>query len=127
MNAVASTSGSRPLGPHCRALRRGVIGDAIDGRSREGKFLRRIEAELMAQIAASPSFAQSLLIRRAARAMLQLELLDQKMASGNWTAFDGRVQSGLNNAVRLGLKELGLKAAVQRPPTLSEYLSAKTR
>ena len=123
MNTVASTSGSRPLGPHCRALRRGVIGDAIDGRSREGKFLRRIEAELMAQIGASPSFAQSLLIRRAARAMLQLELLDQKMASGNWTAFDGRVQSGLNNAVRTrpeGTGAEGGSAASSDPQRISE-------
>src|SRR5580692_9721016 len=79
---------SRQLPPHCRALRRGVIGDSIDGRSREGKFLRTCEAELTAQVGGEPSFAQSLLIRRAARALLQLEILDKKMASGSWTGHD---------------------------------------
>jgi hypothetical protein len=50
-----------------------VIGDAIDGRSREGKFLRKCEAELVAQTGGEPSFAQRLLVRRIARAMLKLE------------------------------------------------------
>jgi hypothetical protein len=41
--------------------------------------------------------------------MLQLELLDAKMASGTWTAHDARTQGGLNSAVRLALRELGIK------------------
>jgi hypothetical protein len=64
--------------PYCRVFSRGSLGE-IDGRSREGKFLRRIEADLVAQVGGSPTFAPSLLIRRAARSMLQLELLDAKM------------------------------------------------
>ena len=98
------------VGPYCRVFSRGSLGE-IDGRSREGKFLRRIEAELVAQVGGSPSFAQSLLIRRAARSMLQLELLDAKMAAGTWTGHDSRTQGGLNNAVRLALRELGIKPA----------------
>jgi hypothetical protein len=57
--------------------------------------------------------------------MLQLEKLDQKMAGGNWTDFDARTQGGLNNAVRLCLKELGVKAVPARKPTLVEYLAGK--
>jgi hypothetical protein len=38
------------LKPDSRALGRGALGDAIDGRSREGKFVRRIEAELLDQL-----------------------------------------------------------------------------
>jgi hypothetical protein len=38
------------LKPDSRALGRGALGDAIDGRSREGKFIRRIEAELLDQL-----------------------------------------------------------------------------
>jgi hypothetical protein len=53
----------------------------------------------VAQFGGSPSFAQKLLIRRAARAMLRLELLDEKMAAGNWTDHDSRTFGGLNNAV----------------------------
>jgi hypothetical protein len=85
------------------------IGEQFDGRSKEGKFIRRVEAELVAQVGGSPTFAQNLLIRRTARAALQLELLDEKLSSGNWTAHDARMQGGLNNAVRLALKELGLR------------------
>lgn len=124
MNTVASVYGSRRLGPHCRALRRDVIGDAIDGRSKEGKFLRRVEAELRSQIGGEPSFAQSLLIRRAARSMLQLELLDEKMASGTWTSFDARTQGGLNNTIRLCLKELGSKKPADPAPSLHDYLAS---
>ena len=90
MVSQASAHRIAPISPHCRALRRGSLGDSIDGRSREGKFLRKCEVELVAQIGGEPSFAQSLLIRRAARALLQLEILDKKMAAGNWTGHDGR-------------------------------------
>ena len=114
------------VGPYSLAFSRGSVGDTIDGRSREGKFLRRVEAELIAQVGGKPSFAQSLLIRRAARSMLQLELLDEKMASGNWTAHDARTQGGLNNAVRLALKELGLKAIAKQPKlSVPEYLAQR--
>jgi hypothetical protein len=116
-----SSTPKAALAPHCRALRRGVIGDAIDGRSKEGRFLRRCEAELTAHVGGSPSFAQTLLIRRAARAMLRLELLDAKMASGSWTDHDARTFGGLNNALRLALRELGVRETKPKPiPTIAE-------
>ncbi len=62
----------------------------------------------------SPSFAQRLLIRRTARAMLRLELLDAKMSSGDWTDHDARTFGGLNNALRLALRELGVRETKQR-------------
>lgn len=124
MKTAASPLIGIPLGPHCRALRRGVIGDAIDGRSREGKFLRKCEAELLAQTGGEPSFAQRLLIRRIARAMLKLELFDAKMAGDDWTDHDARTYGGLSNALRLMLRELGLKAApVAKPNPLVDHFS----
>ncbi len=121
MITAASSATRRIVKPHCRALRRGVIGDAIDGRSKEGKFLRCCEAELVAHVGGSPSFAQKLLIRRAARAMLRLELLDAKMASGDWTDHDARTFGGLNNALRLALRELGVRETKPKPiPTIAE-------
>jgi hypothetical protein len=61
-----------------------------------------------------------MLIRRCARGMLRLELLDEKMATGNWTDHDGRTFGGLTNPVRLMLRELGVKAeaAPEKPPSL---------
>jgi hypothetical protein len=117
---------NRPLrGAYSKPLRRGVLGD-IDGRSKEGKFLRTIESDLIEQVGGLPSVAQSLLIRRIARTMLSLEILDFKLASGNWNDCDARTQGGLNNNVRLSLTALGLRAVPGRPKeTLSEYLACK--
>jgi hypothetical protein len=102
---------------------RGSLGEA-DGRSREGRFLRQVETELTRHVGGEPSFAQKMLIRRAARAMLRLELLDEKMASGSWTDHDSRTFGGLNNALRLCLRELGVKAVAHKPANpLAEHFS----
>ena len=53
--------------------------------------------------------------RRCARLMLQAEALDAKMASGNWTAHDGRIFSALNNGIRLCLRELNMKPKASEP------------
>jgi hypothetical protein len=82
-----------------------------------------MEAELNHQVGGAPTFAQSLLIRRIVRSMWQLELLDSKFASGDFTAHDGRVQGGLANSLRLSLRELGLKAAEPKAETLAEVLA----
>ncbi len=89
-----STPAIAPVPPHSRMFSRGSLGSDIDGRSREGKFIRKCEAELAQHIGGEPNFAQRLLIRRAARAMLRLELLDSKMGSGDWTPHDAREFGG---------------------------------
>jgi hypothetical protein len=98
------------VGAYSRSIARGSLGD-LDGRSREGRFLRHAERGLIAQIGGEPSFAQTLLVRRIARTMLQLDLLDEKFASGAWNDHDSRTQGGLANSLRLSLRELGLKSA----------------
>jgi hypothetical protein len=72
MNAVDPPRKLWALSAESRVLRRGVLGDRVDGRSREGRFLTKIERELTRQIG-QPSFTQKLLIRRLSRAMLRLE------------------------------------------------------
>ena len=127
MNAVDPPRKLRQLSAESRVLRRGVLGDRVDGRSREGRFLTKIERELVAQLGGQPSFTQKLLIRRLSRAMLRLELLDEKQTAGKeLTAHDGRSFSALSNQVRLLARELGLKAApAVVPPSLGDYLSSK--
>ena len=125
MFKTASSPPTRRIGPHSRTFGRGSAGDTINGRSREGKFLRRIESELTAQVGGQPSFAQQLLIRRIAKATLRLELFDEKLAGGSWTDNDARTFGGLSNALRLMLRELGLKAPPARRQSLSEYLAVK--
>jgi hypothetical protein len=127
MNAVDSPRKLRALSSESRLFRRGVLGDRVDGRSREGRFLTKCERELVAQVGGAPSFTQRLLIRRLARGMLRLELLDEKMTAGTWTDHDARTFGGLSNAVRLLARELGLKGApAEKPPSLGDYLAAKT-
>jgi hypothetical protein len=66
------------------------------------------------------NFAQRLLIRRCARALLRLQLLDGKMAGGNWTDTDARMFSALSNIARLCLRELGVATAPEKLVTLDE-------
>jgi hypothetical protein len=107
MKPALSTIGQMRLKPDSRSLGRGALGDAIDGRSREGKFVRRIESELLEQLGDNPSFAQVLLVRRAARAALKLELYDRKLAEGGEvTSHDSRMYGGLSNNLRLLLREI---------------------
>jgi len=101
------------------------MGDSIDGRSREGRFLLKCEAELTRQVG-EPSFTQRMLIRRLSRAMLRLELLDEKMSSGELSAHDARTFGGLSNAVRLLARELNVKAAPSaKPVSLDDIVAGK--
>jgi hypothetical protein len=115
---------TRRIGPYSRAFRN-VLGDQFDGRSKEGRYIRKVEAEIVAQLGGTASFIQMSLIRRAARTMLQLELLDRKFSSGTWTQLDGHVQGGLANNLRLVFRELGVKALPAKKVGLAEYLSSK--
>jgi hypothetical protein len=116
------------LKPDSRAFGRGALGDAIDGRSREGKFIRRIEAELLDQLGDDPTFSQLLFVRRASRAALKLELYDRKLAEGDINGHDSRMYGGLANNLRLLLREINAQAVVTRKaktPSLAEYLTDK--
>jgi hypothetical protein len=119
----------RRLTSESRVIRSGALGGKIDGRSAEGRFLAKCERELTAQLMAEPSFTQTMLISRAARALLRIELLDEKAAAGNWTDHDARTYGGLNNAVRLFMREIAAQAKATstkaKLPDLSDYLNAR--
>jgi hypothetical protein len=103
-------------------LSRGVIGAGIDGRSKEGRYLRAIEAELVDHLGGQTSTTQRIAIHRAARIMLRLEIFDQRLSAGEFTAHDARIYNALQNSLRLMLKELGLKpkAEVKPSPTIAD-------
>ena len=87
-----------------------------------------MERELTRQLGA-PSFTQKLLIRRLARAMLRLELIDEKsMGGGTLTDHDARTFSALSNMVRLTARELGLKASPSaKPVSLDDIVNEHAR
>lgn len=109
------------IGPQSRLLDHG----SLDGRSVEGRFLRAIEAQLAEHVGGQPSVSQRLLIARVARVALRLELYDRKLAAGEFTDHDGRVYNALHNALRLGLRELGMKSTAAKPLTLTEHLARR--
>jgi|ERR1700733_852355 hypothetical protein len=119
MVTAVSPSPARHIKPYCRALTRGSLGADLDGRSVSGKFVRRIEAELVEQLGGSPTFSQTLAIRRIARLSLQAESFDTKLAT-DWTPHDARTAAGINNAILRALKDLDLKAkAIRADPVAS--------
>jgi hypothetical protein len=127
---AASSPVRRKLGPHSRTLRRGVIGSsAVDGRSTIGRYLRDLEAQLIAHCGGAPSITQKLLIERAIRTTVQLNALDEKLAAsdGHWTDHDSRTHGGLINRQRLLLRELGLQPVVAPAPSLADHLQMLER
>ena len=109
MIEVGSPVKARGLGPHSRLLSRGAIGEGVDGRSREGRFLRQAERALLNQIGGEPSFTQHTLIRRAARLMLAAETLDGGLTSGAVINANQAAALGqLNGSLLDVLREIGL-------------------
>jgi hypothetical protein len=119
----ASKRSRQRLGPYSRRFQRGVIADLFDGRSAEGRFVRRLEAELIAHVGGAPTITQRLLIDRLIKIRLQLDLLDAKLVRSKWTAHDSRTHGGLCNAFRLTAQALGLQPPAAREKSLDEILA----
>jgi hypothetical protein len=85
---------------------------ALDGRSREGRFLRQAERELLDQIGGEPGFAQRALVRRAARLMLAAEKVDGHLTA-TITSNDARTLGELNRSISDALADLGLNHRLQ--------------
>ena len=85
--------------------------------------MRAMEADLYAHVGGAPTVPQRLLIERMVKVRVQLDLLDAKLASGDWTAHDGRTYGGLLNAYRLLAREIGMKP----PPAARHPLAPAPR
>jgi hypothetical protein len=99
----------------------------LDGRTKEARLLRRIREELVAHVGGSPSPPQRLMIERAASLSLRIALMDQKFTeTGTTTDVDARSYLAWSNTLTRLMRHLGLKGASQQPPSLQDYLAAKT-
>jgi hypothetical protein len=110
------------VGPYSRAepLAR------IDGRTREGRFLKSIRADLIEHVGGRPSATQRALIERLAWLYLRVSQLNSKLASGGgFTAHDSRTYLAWSNSLGRGLRELGLQPAVPPTRTLADVLAGK--
>jgi hypothetical protein len=99
------------LGPYSRAIDRGAVGGLIDGRSREGRFLRSYERALLEHLGREPSITQRCLIQRAARLALHLELMDERSLAGDhvFTVHDHHHYVSWSNSLARMLARLGLE------------------
>jgi hypothetical protein len=91
----------------------------VDGRSREGRLVRKVRRELTAHLGGKPSAAEMLLIDRCAWLSLRLAQLDAKLANGGLTEHDGRFYIAWSNTLTRTLRSLGLKGAKDQVPARS--------
>lgn len=124
---MATTSAARTLRaltPMSRFFTRPMR--KLDGRTKEARFLKSTEAALVQHLGGPDrvSAPQRFLIQRLASNLLRLELYDERLAAGErLTDYDGKILSALQNSVRLGLRDLGLKSTPHAGPTLAEALA----
>jgi hypothetical protein len=109
------------LGPDTRQHR---LLEGIDWRTREGQVLIATRAELTAHVG-SPNSVQRVLIERAARLALYIEMMDAKaFEAGTMSERDSRQYLAWVNAQRLCLRELGVKAsAAEKLPDLHDIVA----
>ena len=118
MEATSQANG-RTIGPHSRRIALGMI----DGRRREARLMREVRDELIQHCGGRPSTVQRKLCERAAVLALRLAMMDAKAPDGSLTERDAREYLCWHNAYVRTLRELGLKGAEEKPPTLAELLA----
>ena len=111
------------VAPYSRRLHRGALGELLDGRTVEGRYVRELELELTKHLGGHLSIPQKLLVDRVIKLLLQLQAFDAKILAGQWTDLDRRTYGALLNHFRLALRELGLKGTAQaKAIDLATYL-----
>ena len=110
-----------PIGPYSRpdSLAK------ISGRTREGRIVRGVRADLTAHLGGKPSATQRVLIERAAMLTLRIALMDAKASDGRLSEKDGREYLAWTNTLTRLMRQLGLKGTAQQPRTLAEHLANK--
>lgn len=97
----------------------------IDRRTKAGRVLRTVEADLVNHLGGKPSAAEQLIIQSAALKATRLSLLSEKLLSGEEMA-EGSDHHALAwlNSLRLDLQAIGLQSrAKDITPDLDDYLA----
>ena len=98
----------------------------IDGRSPEGRFLRRVRLELAGYVGGKPSATQHALIDRIAWLRLRIAAMDARTASTKqMTELDSRTYLAWVGSLSRLMRELGpeVQSADAKPPTLRDHLA----
>ena len=99
---------------------------AIDRRTLEGRREKEVEAELVAHVGGSPSAVQKILIARAARLTVVIELLERQVVEhGEVADLAGRqILAWIGTLSRI-LKLLGVERPQQMPQRLADVLKVR--
>jgi hypothetical protein len=98
----------------------------LDARTLEGKTERRALRELTAHLGGNPTFPQEVLIRRAARLLVMIELMEKRLIeSDEMSDFASRQILAWVNTLRRTLEALGLQRPQQVPKKLADVLKVK--
>lgn len=112
----------RAIGPYSRPHNL----QKLDGRTREGRLMRDVRAELTAHVGGKPSATQKALIERAVWLSLHIAQLDAKAAAGRaMTEHDSRTYLAWSNSLTRTLREIGLKGAIEAPKSLEQIAAER--
>jgi hypothetical protein len=113
-----------PIGPYSQQHRL----EKLDGRTREAKLLRATRNELIAHLGGKPSATQLALVEQAAQLRLRIATMDRKFAqTGEMTFHDSRCYLAWANSHSRLLRQLGMKGVAEAPPSLGDYLAARSQ
>jgi hypothetical protein len=108
------------IGPHSRP---NVLAK-LDGRRREARLMQRVREDLLRHIGGSPSAVQRALVDRVAILSLHVALFDARaLKAGGLSERDSRQYLAYSNSLGRALRQLGIKGAAARGPTLQEALA----
>jgi hypothetical protein len=99
----------------------------LDGRSREGRLVRRVRRELTAHVGGRPTATQKALIERAAWLSLRISQLDARMATDGFTDHDHRFYLAWVGTLSRTLRQLGMQPAKAAAPvrSLADHLAER--
>ena len=112
----------KPLSPLTKRSRH----QRLDGRTFAGRTERRVVRELTAHVGGQPSAPERILIARAARLVMVIEMLERRLIEkGEVSDHSGRQILAWVNSLRLIMQALGLERPSQQPASLRSYLGGR--
>jgi hypothetical protein len=109
------------IGPYSKPIDRGALGAKLSGRSREGRFLRAFERQLLDHLGHEPNTIERALIARASRVALHLELMDERsfVDGHRFGIHDHNYYVAWSNSFARLLGQLGMKTPKTRSAAAS--------
>ena len=97
----------------------------LDFRTREGRMVKQLREQLVAHVGGKPSATQGLLIEQAVQLQLRLAALDAAFAdTGEMSLHASRSYLAWANSLTRLLRQLGLRGAAAKAPTIAEIFAA---